>query len=72
VIPHPFRIATMLLNRIQDQTTGEMTKPFQIKIPTERYRECVETAQLISTKKQVPLLEEVETNCNDQIKDYLA
>ncbi len=72
VIPHPFRIATLLLNRIQDQQTGQMTEPFQVNIPTDRYRECVQTAQLISTKEQLPLLPGVKTVSNDQVKDFIA
>ncbi len=73
VIPHPFRIANILLQRIQNQKTGQLDERLTVVIPPEKYKQCIETAELIRIKNALPFESGVETVCHDnQVRDYLA
>ena len=39
VVPAAFRIAKMVVNRLEDMETGEINKKFTVDIPPNRYKE---------------------------------
>jgi hypothetical protein len=50
IVPSTFRIASLLLNRLEDLETGRVNKFFDVDIPSERYGEIHEIAKLLDSK----------------------
>lgn len=48
VVPNPFNIIRVLLNRLEDSKTGEVHKGLHTIIPPDRYEECVKSAELVN------------------------
>lgn len=47
IVPETFRIARILLDRIEDSKTGVVTDAFQVKIPEKREKEIKDAAKLL-------------------------
>lgn len=49
VVPSTFRIARMLLDRLENAQTGEISKEFHVDIPPDRYKEAFEASHGLGT-----------------------
>jgi len=73
VVPDTFRILRMLLDRLEDPLTGEMHKDLQVEIPTERYNQAVDVANLLKEKMQqcFPFIPSGKPVDPDHVKIYI-
>ena len=51
VVPSSFRILRNVLNRIENQVTGEVHKEFHVNVPPARYKEAYEVAESMGEGK---------------------
>jgi len=50
IVPNTFRILRSLLNRIENQETGELSPELNINVPPNRYKELYQCAELLGEK----------------------
>lgn len=51
IVPSCFKIANIILNRLEDPETGNVHKRFHVDIPAQRYEEAYNTSALMGLKK---------------------
>jgi hypothetical protein len=51
IVPSCFKIANILINRLEDIETGQVHDKFNVDIPSKRYDEAYQISQIIGTKK---------------------
>lgn len=67
IVPSTFKIANLLLDRLENLETGEVNQFFQRNLPSDRYQELYETAKDIGighfdSVRTVPGLQKVSPN----------
>ena len=50
IVPNTFRILRKLLDRLEDQETGDMSPELNINVPPNRYKELYQCAELLGEK----------------------
>ena len=45
MVPNAFRLARQILERIEDQETGVMTKELEVDVPPDKYKEVYDLAK---------------------------
>lgn len=71
VVPSSFRIAGMLLDRIEDRTTGQICKEFQTEIPPHVQAQLKEAAEALGQchYDRFPLLDGIQTLGGDTLRN---
>lgn len=73
VVPSTFRIARMILNRLENVETGEIHPAFHVNIPSERYKQAFDTSEVVKDGviKMFPFVEGAKPVTADPFQVYL-
>lgn len=69
VVPSSFRIARILLDRIDDPKTGEVNEAFQVIVPGVRYQEAQESA--LAKEMTFPMVQGMKKTSENEFIAYM-
>ncbi|KAL4468361.1 hypothetical protein ABPG72_012255 [Tetrahymena utriculariae] len=73
IVPCSFRVLRQLINRIENEETGEVDDGFQVVIPADRYLEATNLTEKIGMKliERFPLTKEMQFTTNNVFQAYI-
>ncbi|EAS01524.1 M20/M25/M40 family peptidase (macronuclear) [Tetrahymena thermophila SB210] len=73
IVPCSFRVLRQLINRIENEETGEVDEGFQVVVPADRYLEATNLTEKIGIKliQRFPLTNQMQFTTNNVFQAYI-